>query len=143
MTYKLINPSDPYTFRARSREIAALTVFVLGTQYGAEPQKNTDEGVPVFILGGASEWYIETFGRTPDEGLHELRRDVIDALESFVLGDFVDRKRYDAALAAIDDQWKAEQFMEQWQDGRSSCNDIGGAANAWAKTLREREAAGI
>lgn len=29
--YKLINPSDPYTFLAKTKESAALAVFLLGT----------------------------------------------------------------------------------------------------------------
>ena len=44
-TYELINPSDQITFVAESREIAALTVFSISTQYGASytrRQKNTD-----------------------------------------------------------------------------------------------------
>lgn len=31
--YKLINPSDPYTFLAKTKESAALAVFLLGTMY--------------------------------------------------------------------------------------------------------------
>lgn len=47
--YQLINPSDPYTFLAPDLETAALTVFCLGTMYGAEPQ-GKGENVPVFYL---------------------------------------------------------------------------------------------
>ena len=69
--YQLINPSDPYTFLTPDLETAALTVFCLGTMYGAEPQ-GKGENVPVFLFGGAEEWYEEKFGRRPEEGIKEI-----------------------------------------------------------------------
>ena len=41
--YKLINPSDPYTFLAKTKESAALAVFLLGTMYGASPKDDNEE----------------------------------------------------------------------------------------------------
>ena len=56
--YKLINPSDPYTFFAKTKESAALAVFLLGTMYGASPKDDNEEKrIPVFLFGGAEEWY--------------------------------------------------------------------------------------
>lgn len=40
-------------------------------------------------------------------------------------GHFEDRRRYEAALSAITEEDKKEQFIREWQDGRSSLNDIG------------------
>lgn len=52
--YKLINPSDPYTFLAKTKESAALAVFLLGTMYGASPKDDNEEKrIPVFLFGGA------------------------------------------------------------------------------------------
>jgi len=91
MEYELINPSDPYTFIAADYETAALTIFCLGPAYGAR-LKDTGEAVPVFIFGGAVDWYKEKFGRTPDDGLNEKGQAVADALASVMLGDFEERR---------------------------------------------------
>lgn len=140
MEYELINPSDPYTFIAEDFETAALTVFVLGTAYGAKP-KDGGEDVPIFLLGGAEEWYNERFCRTPDDGVAEKKSAIADALASFMLGGFENRRRYEAALAAITDPEKKEEFIAVWQDGRSSLNDIGTYAHTIAKRLRQAEEA--
>lgn len=136
MEYKLINPSDPYTFIADNLEVAAIVVFILGVAYGAKP-KDGGERVPIFLFGGALDWYKEKFGRTPDEGLQARKKDVADALASFMLGSFEDRRRYEAALSAITDPGKKEEFITVWQDGHSSMNNIGGIAHDLAKALRE------
>lgn len=135
MQYELINPSDPYTFLANNKEVATLVVFCLGPLYGAKSQDGTEE-VPVFLLGGSKEWYINEFGRTPDEGLEAYRKEVADALSSFMLGDFEDRRRYDIALNAITEEDKRKQFIEEWQDSRSSTNDIGTYAHELGEKIR-------
>lgn len=135
MEYELINPSDPYTFIATDLEVAALVVFSISTLYGAEP-KEGDGDVPVFIFGGAAEWYQETFERTPDDGMEARKIEVSEALASFMYGHFEDRRRYEAALQAITNQEKKEEFIAAWQDGRSSLNDIGTYAHMLAKKLR-------
>lgn len=137
MEYALINPSDPYTFLAPDLEVAALVVFLLGTMYGAKSkdEKNT---VQIFMFGGAKEWYQSEFKRTPDEGLEKRRTEVADALASMMYGNFEERRRYQAALSAITDDQKREEFIAEWQDGRSSLNDIGGYAHKLAKKIRNR-----
>lgn len=135
MEYSLINPSDSYTFIAKDLEVAALTVFLLGTAYGAQ-EEDGKIVVPIFVFGGnPSSWYQENFGRTPDDGLKARRSDVAEALESMMFGDFRDRKRYQAALAAITEDVKREEFIAMWQDGCSSLNNIGFYAHKLAKTL--------
>jgi len=138
MEYDLINPSAPYTFIAADYEAAALTVFCLGPAYRARP-KDGGEDVPIFLFGGVVEWYTEKFGRSPDDGLAEKAQAVADALASFMLGGFEDRRRYEAALAAIDDPEKKARFISEWQDGRSSLNDIGGEAHRLAERLKGKE----
>ena len=139
MEYELHNPSDPYTFIAENREVDTIAVALISTAFGADTQdKNPESHVPIFLFGGFDEWYKETFGREPMEGLDALRDKVIEALSSFMLGHFSDRARYNAALEAITDPIKREQFIEKWQDGRSSLNDIGGKAHRIAKRMKER-----
>ena len=99
--YELINPSDPYTFLAKTKESAALAVFLLGTMYGASPKDDNEEKrIPVFLFGGAEEWYRKEFGRSTEAGFKAEKQNVADALLSFMYGSFEDRRRYEAALNA-------------------------------------------
>lgn len=136
MEYELKNPSDPYTFIASDLEVAALVVFSISTMYGAEA-KEGGASVPIFIFGGAREWYAEQFGRTPDEGRAERMKELAAALSSMMYGGFNDRRRYEAALGAITDPDKKEKFIEEWQDGCSSLNNIGTYCHKLAKRLEE------
>lgn len=135
MQYELINPSDPYTFVADNKEIAALTVFCISSLYGVKSQDGKEE-IPIFLFGGSKEWYKKEFGHAPEERLEEEREKVADALLSFMYGHFEDRRRYEAALNAITDENKKEQFIKDWQDGRSSLNDIGTYAHRLGKELK-------
>lgn len=92
MQYELINPSDPYTFLADTKEVAALTVFCIDAMYGAESEDG-NETVPIFPFGGSEKWYKETFHRTVEEGLQENREQVAQAMLSFMFGHFEDRRR--------------------------------------------------
>ena len=137
MQYELSNPSDPYTFIAPTQEVAALTVFILSTHYGAYAETGrVDDGVPIFIIDGANEWYIETFGRSVVDGFNALQGDVADSLASFMYGRFEDRKRYEAALKAITEPEKRKAFIDEWQDGHSSLNNIGGYAHQLAEHIK-------
>ena len=138
MQYELINPSDPYTFVADNKEIAALTVFALSTMYGAKSEDGSEE-IPLLFLGGSKDWYRESFGKMPDEGLKENWMAVSNALLSFMYGNFTDRKRYELALNAITDDKKREEFIAAWQDGHSSINDIGTYAHRLGKRMKEAE----
>lgn len=136
--YELINPSDPYTFLADDFETAALVVFALGTGYGARSQDGGEE-VPIFIFGGAAEWYAEKFGRDPDAGITAKMTQLSEALGSMMYGSFEDRRRYTAALEAITDTEKREKFIADWQDGISSLNNIGGYAHKLGKLLARKK----
>ena len=139
MEYELHNPSDPYTFIAADKEVAALAIGLLSPAFGAGTQDDAEENrVPIFIFGGYDEWYQEEFGRTPVEGLNARMKEVGEALQSFMLGRFEDRARYNAAIEAIDDCEKRKAFIEKWQDGRSSLNNIGGTARGIGKALLEK-----
>ncbi len=136
MEYELINPSDPYTFIAADKEVAALVIGNLSLAFGAETKDRAEEdGVPIFIFGGFEEWYQEEFGRTPAEGLAAKKNELGEALVSFMLGRFEDRERYNAALEAIDSPEKAEVFKRKWQDGRTSLNNIGDVAHSIGNKL--------
>lgn len=134
MEYNLANPSDPYTFVADDLETAALVVYSLSLGYGATT-KDGEIAVPIFIFGGAEEWYTKQFGRSVEDGLKAKKKQVAEALNSMMLGHFEDRRRYEAALAAITEPDKREKFIAEWQDGRSSMNDIGTYCHKLAEKL--------
>lgn len=138
MEFELINPSDPYTFIAEDLETAALVVFILGEgKYGAETEDGNNE-VPVFLFGGAEEWYTSMFRRTITEGYEEKKKAVVSALESMMLGHFRDRKRYNAALSAITDPEKKKEFIKKWQDDCNSLNNIGNEAHKLAEVINKQ-----
>lgn len=136
MEYKLVNPSDSYTFLADDLETAALTVFCLSPLYGAET-KDDKMKVPIFIVGDSEEWYIEQFGRNSYDGIKDKRKQVVSALDSMMLGDFKDRRRYEAALSAITDLEKKKEFIVKCQNRHSSMNDIGTYCKKLAKKIEE------
>ena len=139
--YRLINPSDPYTFLAKDKEVAALVVFALSTSYGAESKDKTSD-VPVFLFCTEEEirkWYESEFSRTIEEGAKERQKEIGEALLSFVYGNFKDRARYEAAINAITDEDKKEAFMEKWQESRSSLNNIGTYARQMGKKILDKE----
>lgn len=137
MIYKLVNPSDFYTFKADTYEIAALTVLCMGTQYGATP-KTGDETVPVFLFTDAEEWYKENFNHSIEEGLKANREIVSDALSSMLYGGFEERETYEMALESITDPEKEKVFKEKWHDRHSSLNDIGSYAHKMAEILKSQ-----
>lgn len=138
MVYKLVNPSDPYTFKADSYEIAALTVLCMGTQYGATPQKDR-ESIPVFLFTDAEEWYKENFNRSIEDGLKANHKEVAEALLSMLYGGFEERDTYEMALESITDAEKEKVFKEKWHDRHSSLNDIGSYAHKMAEVLKSQE----
>jgi len=151
MQYEINNPSDPYTFVADSHEVAALVILLLGPAYGATPENGDDNlRVPIFLFGGTYVWYRETFGREAHEGMEALEAEVADTLDSVMLGHFEDRRRYNLALASIDDPAKRQAFIDEWQGGATSMhssiisngrdyaiNGIGGHCRAIAHAIRE------
>jgi hypothetical protein len=67
-----------------------------------------------------------------------LESEVANALESVMLGHFEDRRRYAVALDAIDDPEKRRKFIEEWQDGHTSLNDVGARCHGYANAIRAK-----
>ena len=136
MEYELINPSDKYTFIAKNKEVAALVVLSLSKGYGAVTENNDEnQNIPVLLFDNEDEWFKNEFGKDIEESLNENKVNLSEALDSFMLGGFEDRKRYKLALESIDDDEKREAFKAKWQDARTSMNDIGGYAHKLAKAV--------
>ncbi len=138
ITYYLINPSDEYTFVAKSKEVAALAIAFLGSSYGAKDNENEDNNVPVMFFTDPEEWYKTEFGRKSEDGIDELWKDVAECLESFVLGGLRDREIYNTAINAIHGAEQLKEFLEKWYDKRTSANNIGEYVTYLAKKIRAK-----
>lgn len=136
MIYSLINMSDPYTFEAKDVETATLTAMLLSPLYGAESEDGTQE-VPIYAFTD-KEWFINLLGEDFNTKLREKKTEVVDALNSFVLGNFEDRKKYFQKMSALADD-KKEDFAFRWQDRHSSLNNIQERAFQMAKRLAAYE----
>lgn len=141
MFYEIINPSDKCFFEAPDLKTAFIVTTLLGGgQYAAKPESEDADEVPLFLFGGAQEWWDERF---PGEDVSMSAKDnagtVIPALRSVCYGDLRERKLYDSALKAIDDPEKRDAFIEEWNDRhRSSLNNIMGRAHAVANSLEKQ-----
>jgi hypothetical protein len=146
--YNLITPSDPITFLAPNDQVAFMAAIIVG-EGAAGCNRLADNGniarkLPTLMLFASKE---DTQKIITDElgcGLGDfLQGDnevaVALALESFAYGEFSDRKQFDAAVAAITDPAKLEEFKKTHDDLKRSsmiqwCND------AWdfAKRIRAK-----
>ena len=94
MIYELITPTDPYTFEAPTKEIAALVIFLLSTFYAAETDDESNEyDIPVLYFLDPDEWYKDEFGHSASDGLIQNQTAVKAALLSFVYGYHLDKSR--------------------------------------------------
>lgn len=132
--YELVNPSDPYTFHAPSIEVAGVCAVLLSPAYGAIPVNGDGEGTPV--LFGWGEW-LEERG-VNSEWIDEHRNEIADAYDSFLIGDAAEREDAESMLEMLPEE-KRQEWRDQRQDRRrSSMSQIGEAAYAKAKQLRDR-----
>lgn len=139
--YELINPSDAYTFQAPDLETATLTVYMISTGYGAVSEDGT-ENVPIAaFLDNVDTWYENKFGRSIKEALVVKKEEMIDSLNSFVLGNFEDRRIYESTVNRIFTESKKRKFDEEWNDKRTSMNNIGLRTKLLADHLRKQEEA--
>lgn len=140
ITYELINPSDPYTFKAPNIEIAGVCACLLSTGFGArqvDPPPPDDETTP--ILFGWNEWLKD---RGIDNAYIDAHREEIaDAFDSFLIGDIRKRKDVEEMLALIPAEKQQEWKESRQERHRTSLNQIGEAAYRYAKKFREAKKA--
>lgn len=143
LTYTIVNPSDAMTFKAPDLEVAALAMFVISNgAYGADPVDGVSEAVPIFLTGGALQWWREHFDHSIDDGIMARATDIADALQSSAYGDGQDRIVFDEKLAACSDDAAREAFIHAWNaDRRTSMNDIAKVCREVAQNLRNLSAA--
>lgn len=110
MRFEIVNPSDNCTLESDSLEAAAVACVYLGR--GAYGLREIDGArrVPIFLLGGLEEWFLDEFGACFGECVKRNLGKVADALESV---------RYESGR-------------------RTSMNNIGAAAEVLARTFRAK-----
>lgn len=146
--YEIINPSDACTIEAPDDKtaIAAVTLLSSGA-YGLRAEDGRDVcGLSLF--GGIAEQIVEAF--LPDRQVEnvvestiaammvwikENKKAVADVFDSFVYGNAGERAFLAEAMAQAKDPAKVKAAHEDRR--RSSLNNIGAAAAAYAARLRE------
>lgn len=139
--YELVNPSDAYTLRAESRAVACAAALVLGAgAYALEDLSSpyaADQGMPLFLLGGGQEWFLERFGVAFASFLATRGEEIAACLDTVVIGKVPDRLLYDEAMALITEADSREKWAAVWHERkRTSLNDIGARARKLSARLR-------
>ena len=135
MICEIINPSDAYTLRTDDFKTAAVAIAVLGR--GQMGLKNIDGEESSPVLFGWDDWLkeqgIEDLGKYIDEHTKEMA----DILATVLIGGKADREEVESALALMPDEEARKKWLDDRHDKRrSSMNNIGAAAWAWARKLR-------
>lgn len=146
--WELVNPSDRVTFRAVDLQIALFVCIAIGD--GGYPAKEIlDDGqigqqVPMFLFNGeklVNEFCMENWNlpweQVEAKVISERRKELCDALTSFIYGDVGDRKLIEELLAALpDDETRAARLAEWNEERRTSQNNIVAAAAYFAEQVR-------
>lgn len=123
--YKLINPSDDWSFEAPSHMIAWLVATFLGN--GKTPASCGAWQSPFYLMGGdpAADFQKE-FGEPFDGAIGRHKAELIPSFRSFII-------KREQAPAGMD-----RVALAKWNDEkRSSLNDFGGYANEIADKLEK------
>lgn len=140
--YEIINPHDAYTIEAESPMILAAAILVLGQgNYSAQLIDGDGEDIPIFIFGGALDWFQGKFSRPLQEVLDEHMPEIGAVLGSVVPGDLEKRKVFLAAQEVLTESERLDH-RDMWRRGMiSSSVDLAGPAWAYADRAKEIEAA--
>lgn len=132
--YELINPSDPFTFEAPDILVAGVAVALLSTGFGARCiDGSSDDQTPV--LFGWSEW-LASYG-VDDAWVESHRLQLADAFDSFLIGGGAERNDLQRAMELMTPEAREQFKADRNERHRTSMNNIGRAAYARAKRLRE------
>lgn len=139
--YEITNPSDPYTIQG-DPNVCAIAVMVLGDGAFGVKDRDGKTVLPILMFGGE-----DAFGRWLTKaglgGIGNLgdwikghRDELVAALDTILIGSFGDRIEVEAALASMTAEEGARYLGIRHETKRSSLNDIGRSAKAWAAKLR-------
>lgn len=141
MLYDIINPSDAATFHAPDQQIAALTMFLLSNgTFGADAVgADGEDNVPIFVMGGALEWWDTHFDLSIPDTIAKRSSELADALDSIILGSAQARKSYDEKCSSLQEGDEIATFHKSWQDKhRSSMNNFTESGTQIAANIREK-----
>lgn len=129
MLFEIYNPSDKYTIEADDFGVACSVAIILGRGKVSISQIDGDLEMPLMFLWSDADmdvWFEENLDTTLEDLLHNVDRAALaDCMDSIVVGD---RDKY----LASDLSW------EDWHDkNRTSMNDLGSYAKAFAKATRK------
>lgn len=137
--WELANPSDPYTFYAKSVEVAAVVSCLLSTGFGAfQPRDSKAERTPV--LFGWEEWFKEKGIESVTDFIDANALELAEAFDSFLIGDQDRREDVDSMIAILTEEQLKQWKLERQDRKRTSMNQIGEKAYQLADTLRKRAA---
>lgn len=136
MLFEIINPSDPYTLETDSYAAAVAAVCILGEgKYGLDPIDCDVPKVPLALFGDLPPHVYQAAGVKD-----------FDELAARLNSDAAFNEATAAALDSVRIGTERERTADKasHDDRRSSLNDIGGRAWAYAEALRgKRTFAGV
>jgi hypothetical protein len=101
MLYQLNTPEKPYTFEASNSTAACVVATLLGGGFYSLWQ-DEKQVMPVFMFGGAEQWYQRTFGKNFQDVVQEVSLDEITQIYMTILaGKPQERQRYLQELSMI------------------------------------------
>lgn len=99
--YNFVSPHEPFTIRAKSLNVAAMAALIAGNgKFGVE---NADRSEHSPINHGWNEW-MSIRGIDMSSYVDNHIIEIIDALESAIIGNAADRIRVEATLITATDR---------------------------------------
>ena len=140
-TWEIITPTDVFSFKASSFEIAAQVNFLLTeghcALYGTKLITNESQRMPILTDPQhhhqlVDNWFQQQFKRSQRQSLHWLLqsqyRPLMNALNSVVIGDRIQYAEFDAHYSRLP-ATRRQDFRQQWCRARSSVLAL--ADTAW------------
>lgn len=139
--YEIINPSDTYTLKAASDEVATLAILLLGNgNYGGHKRGDDAFSVPMTLFSRNPQAEVDAaFAKYGGfiAAIKAMNQDVAEALESVLIGSFSDRDIAESALLQMPEvEQRVKWLRDRHNTMRSSMNDIGKTALNMAEKLR-------
>lgn len=141
MTYELINPSDPITFKADDDRIAFFCALLLGNgKAGMRREDGEKYESPLVFLSSDPMPGIDAFLGCPlaDFDADNLP-EIVACFRSFAYGGFSERKRYDATISNIENTKILDAFKKEHENkNRTSLSEWVKAAWRYADGFEKK-----
>ena len=103
--YEIINPSDLCYVSGEFLPVSAAVALLGNAQYGAESTEDCTNKMPIFIFGGFSEWFLDTFKISFSDYFDAHKQEIVDVLKTF---------EYDGERSSMNDIGKyAKRLVEK------------------------------